>query len=637
MIVVEVVPISRGIFRDRLSYYTNQSVSPGMIVNVNLRRRLTPALVVKIDDLTNLKASLKQADYPLKKITSVNPYWFFPPELVEAAESVSQFHIAPLGQVLKAMIPQAILDNLSSRKKLPTKKTLNIYQAPEKNFPSEKLALQQPLVERIAFYRGLVRGQFAKKQSVWFILPTINQTSRLAEELGRGIEDRTIVLHGSLAKNELLERWQKAVADEQPLLLITTPLALALPRTDWSVLVVEEESAGAYKSIRRPFLDGRRLAENLVKSTGRTIIFGDTVFRPELVRRLETGELEPAAPIKQRLLATAETLISAYLEPDEVNRIIGPDLRTMITDAGTNSRLIILTAKRGLNPIVICGDCGHIIVCRRCQGPIALHRQPTKTANTEEPNLLICHRCHENRRVDRRCPHCSGWRLTAWGVGIEQVREELNRLFPDRPVWQIDSDQTPTRTQAERIKKRWLTEGGILLGTELALNLVSESVDYGAVIALDSLLALPDFRIGQKIFQQLINLRELILKRLVIQTREPDNPLYLNVKRGNLTDFWRQEMADRQVFNYPPFKTLIKISRRGQIAEVTADMEKLENLLTGYEAEFFDAFNPLSGGQFVSHALLRLSPERWPNSNLSDKLKSLSASFEIDVDPQSLL
>ncbi len=641
MTVLDVIPIGRGLSPDRLSYYTTQPVDPGTIVYVSIRRRLIPALVLSSSPAIDLKATLKQNSYPLKKITRIQTGRPFLPEFILAATAVSQFSLAPLGAILKASIPQVILDNLANPQAGDSPAKTNLANMAANQRPPanhQRLALQQPLDERLTYYRGLIREHLARKQSIWFILPTTHYVEYFARQLGRGIEERVFVIHHALNRRELVTRWTKALDETQSILLVTTATALALPRTDWSTLIIEAEGSAAYKNTRRPFLDSRRLAEKLAETSKKTVIIGDTVFRPETAWRLENKEIEPAVPIKKRLLSTAETLVVGYTAADEISRFLSPEFRSLVSALTPGEKMLVFTARRGLSPVIVCRDCGHLTLCRRCQNPIAFHRQPTdREATSSEPNLLICHRCHEERRVDRHCPHCQGWRLAASGVGITQIREEITRLFPATTLYQLDSDHATTKLQAERLKKKWLDTGGLLLGTELALNIVDEPVDYAAAVAIDSLLALPDFRLGDKIFRQLVNLRAKTSKRFVIQTREPENQLFQNVKRGNLTEFWRQELAERQKFGYPPFKLLIKITHRGPATKNAEVVRMVEEHLAAYEPDIFEASAAPINKLNITHILLRLPPTNWPDRDLNARLQSLPPSFEIDVDPQTIL
>jgi len=143
--------------------------------------------------------------------------------------------------------------------------------------------------------------------------------------------------------------------------------------------------------------------------------------------------------------------------------------------------------------------------------------------------------------------------------------------------------------------------------------------------------------IKEKIFYLLLRLRSMSGKRFVIQTRDVSKKLFENAVRGNLIDFYRDEILERKRFSYPPFKKLIKITREGGQNEVKKDMEFLREKLAAYDPIIFPAFVARSKGKERVHALLKIEPERWPDTKLVLALRSLPPSFLVDVEPEMIL
>ena len=57
-----------------------------------------------------------------------------------------------------------------------------------------------------------------------------------------------------------------------------------------------------------------------------------------------------------------------------------------------------------------------------------------------------------------------------------------------------------------------------------------------------------------------------------------------------MMDFYREEIAERKIFGYPPFSTLIKITREGGEVSVRKDVEMLAITLAEYAPEVYEAF-----------------------------------------------
>ena len=187
------------------------------------------------------------------------------------------------------------------------------------------------------------------------------------------------------------------------------------------------------------------------------------------------------------------------------------------------------------------------------------------------------------------------------------------------------------------VKKFYETPGGILVGTEMALNYLDQKVPNVVVASIDSMFSIPDFRIREKILSILIRLRTLAQKNFYIQTRNATETVFNLAEKGNLIDFYKQEFADREAFDYPPFTVLIKISLSGRKEDVETNMENLKDSLQEYNVSVYPAFSPWNKGLYTMHALIKIGRNRWIEANLYEKLKALSPAFSIDVDPESIL
>ena len=106
--------------------------------------------------------------------------------------------------------------------------------------------------------------------------------------------------------------------------------------------------------------------------------------------------------------------------------------------------------------------------------------------------------------------------------------------------------------------------------------------------------------------------------------------------KGNLLDFYRQEIKERRQFDYPPFKLLIKVSREGEKAATQEALKKLATLLAAYEPVVFPSIWRGGGGTWKYNLLLKLEPGKWPEETLAAVLKNLPPSFTVEVDPETI-
>ena len=636
MKILEVIPIARGIAKESLTYYTGVDVTPGTLVRVPLRKKVISGVVVSARDVRDAKSEIKNADFAIRKIEKIKSKQFITAAFIEAVNETATYLAGTSGAVLHSLIPKTILENAD---KLETK-----IQSPKIGRVAEKLVVQASDEERYSTYKSLIREEFAKGQSVFFCLPTIQDIKKALEVLPKGIEQYTVVCHNSLGKKEILENWNKILNEPHPILIIGTGSYLSVPRHDISTIIIDHENARTYKSQTRPFVDIRTFAEILSVKIKAKVVFGDILLRTETLARHDAGELYEITPLKFRSLSTATHEIvnmrAENLKPEVTEKgikeshfqILSARLRELITENQENGeRMFFFVARRGLFPTTVCADCGQIVTCHNCQAPTVLHKSTTE-------NFFLCHRCGERRNALEKCGKCAGWRLTTLGIGIDRVVEELMELFPDQKIFKLDADSASTHKKALDIaQKFYAAPGSILVGTEMALLYLDERIENSAVVSMDTFFSIPDFRINEKILNILLKIRTMSAKNVIIQTRDIERTLFDYAVKGNLADFYKEELALRKALNYPPNSTLIKITLNGDKRTVTEAMEKLHVDLDPYELDVFPAFIPLSKGKFSMHALLRLPAGEWVDQRLLAKLQSLSPAFIVNVDPESLL
>ena len=68
MRILTVTPITQGIGKEALSYYSLKDVAVGSIVRVPLRKRMVSALVVGSKNAGALKTKIRKAGFQMRKI-----------------------------------------------------------------------------------------------------------------------------------------------------------------------------------------------------------------------------------------------------------------------------------------------------------------------------------------------------------------------------------------------------------------------------------------------------------------------------------------------------------------------------------------------------------------------------------------
>lgn len=629
MKLLEVIPIMKGISKETLTYFTAGEVSVGSIVKVPVRKKTVPAIVLSLQEVSEAKSSIKDSDYSVRKIKEVKSFELTSSKFIEASKEMADYLATSTGSVISSTIPKSIL--------LGAVKIKTEIKAPERTRVHEKFILQADDEERYANYRSFIREEFAKGFSVFFCLPTIQDIKKTYEILSKGIEQYAFIFHSGMSKKEILENWAKVLSEAHPVLIIATGSFLSIPRSDIGAIIVDKENSSAYKSQVRPYFDVRKFSEILSEKMKIKMIFGDLLLRTETIWRHGQGEFIEFSPLKFRSLSTATQEIIDMKKLKGGNevatfKIISSELERLVkATQENNEHMFIFVARRGLSPTTLCNDCGTIVLCSFCKAPTVLHR-------SNKENFFLCHRCGERRSALEKCANCDSWNLTPLGIGMEKVCEELSEKFPAVKIFRIDADNSPThKIASQTIKKFYESPGSVLLGTEMALVYLNEKIANTAVVSIDSFFSLPDFRINEKVLNILLKIRSFTAKNFLIQTRDASQKVIECAVKGNLAEFYREEINNRESLEYPPFSTLIKITVFGEKKKVAEEMDKLEKYFEPHHLAIFPAFTPYAKGKYSMHALLKIPRSSWIDRALLDKLKNLPPYFNINVDPESLL
>jgi primosomal protein N' (replication factor Y) len=633
MYIIEVIPIARSIGSDTLSYFTTKPVFLGDIVDVPVRNKTVHGIVISIKKAEDMKSEIKTAGFALKKIEKIKGTKFFTDYFMEMVKDTAEYYATSTGMIMNTLVPKYIIENVAKLKIEKTAKEI-VTSSSDKKF-----AVQGDDEERLSTWKSTIRQEFAKKKSVLFVNPTVEDTEHSFKIIEKGIEGYAFILHGSLSPKTIIETWNKIIKEEHPVVIVATGGFLSIPRTDISTLILENESSRSYKIMRRPYLDIRNVCEIFAEKSGMKIFFADQVLRTETLYKETQGEIIQSSPFKSRSLSTAtDTLVDMkkYKSPNSSFKILSDEVENLILKTKNNSEsMIILATRRGVAPTTVCGDCQTIVTCNTCSSPVVLHRV---NEGGKEKSFFMCHRCGERRSTEEYCKICGSWKLGTVGIGIDLVIEKIKSKFPDVNIFKIDADTTKiTKTIKSTIEKFKSKPGSILVGTEMMLQYLHDKVENSAIISLDSLFALPDFRIQEKILQILIHIRALTTQNFIVQTRKSDEKVFEFGLKGNMNDFYKTTIEERRRFNYPPFTTLIKITLEGKKDEIVKEMENVQNILDPYEVEVFPAFTHTVRGNYVLHGLIRLPHDKWPNPDLNSKLRQLSPGIIVKVDPETLL
>ena len=305
----------------------------------------------------------------------------------------------------------------------------------------------------------------------------------------------------------------------------------------------------------------------------------------------------------------------------------------MISEAVEEKHKVFLFGvRKGLAPSTVCGDCGTVLPCPNCGSPVVLHEKKDEF----KERIYLCHACGAHRNAVTVCDNCGSWKLIPLGIGIDRIKYEVENLYPGEQIFVLDKDNASTQVQAQKIAREFgSSRGGILIGTELAF-LYLEKIPYSAIVSLDSLFSIPDFGINERIFYLANRLLEFTTKKTIFQTRNIAKQILSFASDGNILDFYRSEIDDRESLLYPPFSVFIKVTTTGNSHEIDAKASDLRRLFIEFVPDFI-RFRSATPGMFTLSMVIRIARIHWPDPILREKLLLLTPDFLIKVDPESIL
>ncbi len=601
-------------------------------MHVPIRGKTKHAVVLRSTPIEESKTEIKSASFSMRKISSITANSFLDEDFMLGVHEAAFYFATTLGSMLFHMIPAFITNNPKLLKFIKEKPEI------EKSISQTKSRLeiiQTEFEERYMHYKAAIREEFAKKKSVFLCLPQNEDVRKAKNKLEKGIESFVVYFHNEMSDKEITTLWKKTITSEHPLLIIATANWFFIPRKDIGLIILDQENKSGWKTLKRPFVDLRKCLEIIGRAKNVRTVLGDSILRIETLFRYKQGEIEEFESVKWRLPSQIQTDIIDMGEETKKTKTFSSLSKSALTHlkktSADGNHSFVFAARKGLAPSTLCQDCGNIVVCNNCEAPMILYKK-------RESNVFRCHQCGETRDAAETCKKCGGWRLASFGTGIEKVVDELIEHFDKSLIFQIDRETTPSSKSANLvIEKFQKTRGSILVGTEMALSFLNKKVDTSLIAAFDSLFSVPDFRIREKIFRLILEVRSVAKENFIIQSRNLDNEALVFAKNGNLVEFYKMESEERASLSYPPYSIFIKITSRGSKSHVNANSVELEKIFEEFNPLIFPSIHEKRGEIAAINLVLKIRETDWPQKELIKTLKSLPQHYEIKVDPDNLL
>ncbi|TFG91112.1 MAG: primosomal protein N', partial [Candidatus Atribacteria bacterium] len=165
--------------------------------------------------------------------------------------------------------------------------------------------------------------------------------------------------------------------------------------------------------------------------------------------------------------------------------------------------------------------------------------------------------------------------MTMKGFGTEKIEDELPLIFEGIRVGRLDTDTARslnrTRTMLNQFEEGKLD---LLIGTQmLSKGLDFSNVTLVGVLDADQMLHFPDFRAFERSFQLISQVsgragRRKKRGKVIVQTMDPTHPVIQYIMNNDYEGLYTDQMEERQLFGYPPFRRMIRINFRHKIPSI---------------------------------------------------------------------
>jgi len=414
-------------------------------------------------------------------------------------------------------------------------------------------------------YLRCLEPALAKGQQVLILVPEIALTPQLMRRFQRRVSGCLVSLHSAMNATERMQNWLLAAKGHADV-VIGTRSAVLVPLPRLGLVVIDEEHDGSLKQQDGFRYHARDLAMVRARDRSCPIVLGTATPSFETLNNATTGRYVElpltvrAGDAKPPILSLLDIRRRPLIEgmSDRLFDAIGQHL-----EAG-NQALVFIN-RRGFAPTLLCNDCGACADCRRCDAHMTVHAKRSR---------LRCHHCGSERPVPDACESCGSEELDRVGYGTERIAAALEEAFPDVTVARIDRDST-RKKGALQTQLDAATSGSarLLVGTQmLAKGHHFPGVTLVCILDADRGLFGTDFRSLEQMGQLIIQVagragRELKQGTVLIQTRNPDNPMLQTLVSDGYQAFAKIALDDRRLAALPPYAFVALVRAEAPDAE----------------------------------------------------------------------
>lgn len=679
MYLLKIIPIAKGLPENYFTYFYNEKISLGGLVEIKIRNRKILGIVNELEELKEKKLDVKSSQFTIKKIERVVMDNFLSEEIFKSISGSASLLGVKESEILENYLPDFLFENIHILKDKKIQKENQNYQ--------EEIYLGD-FEDRAQKYLEKIKTNKKENKSSLIFFPTINDLELTKKYLEKDSSIRNILsFYGGQTKKILNENLEK-IKKEENLLILSTPSLFPIilkEKINLETIIIEKENSFNYFThTKKKQIDAREMIKKLAKDLNLNLVLGGNIlsletFKEAIQSKRNEKTIFPSGPATRKseklffsslsdtqknnfeIISLAKDMIEKEEIENRTKKIkkekndkyspvyFSHELIVKLEKIKLNKSKAFLFAKRkGLYTETICADCNTIFKCEKCDKPYTLFKKESGE------RVYICSNCKDKIELKKSenltCPNCGGWRMNTLGVGVEGIEENLKEI--GFKTFLLDSSNVKTKKDINKILESWQKENSasILIGTDLALNFLEKEFvcDLGAIISLDSLFSIPEINIDEKIFNICLEMKERInsKEKIIIQTRLAEQNVWEYIKTGNIEGFLKEEIKTRKMLSLPPFSNILKWQLEKKEIKIKGEIEKiLEKIFKEEKIEKENIIYRIDKktGNYI--ATLIIKKEIWQKkekdgkiipSSFAKKVTTLLSDFKLEINPPNI-
>lgn len=593
-------------------YVSDVFLMPGSRVVVDFAGRKIVAVVVAIKGESDYeKSKLKKILFSLDKNPSLSD------NLLELSAVMSRHYLYGRGAMLELMLPKYFRKMNRFEQELEEK----VYKVAEEQ---EYIYFQENnnSEERFHKYCSKIDKVLDQGRSVIVTVPNKEDIEPLSQFISKHCELAKIAkVSADNKEKEAADIWLMMRQGEVNL-CVGTRMALFAPFESVGLLVVDKENAYGHIHGQKPFFHSRDIALFRAKIEKADVYFHSDYPTVEMYHFLQKSRFEHCALTERTLV---DTLVYDLNDYNFKRYPIFADLCTGIMRRFLESKkkVMVFWNRKGFSNLVRCDHCKTILKCTHCDNSVSYDKSK---------NSYRCSKCGRNFATLSKCPSCKHDRLKPLGVGVERVKQNYIKFFPEKQICVLDEKNT-------EVPEDW----DLIVATQKFLESNKKiEADLVVIAGIDQQLSLGDYNTSYDLFLTYKRLHNYAKEHCVVFTLNPD---YYPVESLNHKEDWfyEQEMQQRKDFELPPYVSIATLVLRSKSEEqLNKKIKELENLIQGLIKgnETVELYGPMEEnpyrmrGQFYMKLIIKARSRKDIQKMLSivlDKFKKANTKLSIQI------